>query len=75
MENKCKICGLKPKFLRERYQRYESSIEIITGNLTSVRVAKDRNDRVFIYASGDCYTDNYYPNYCPECGRKLKEKE
>jgi hypothetical protein len=30
---------------------------------------------VYIFGSGECDCDIYYPKYCPECGRKLKGEE
>lgn len=75
MENKeCKICGLKPQFYSDgTYNRYDSAVELTFGGWTSVYVAKDENDKVYIYGCGDDYTENYYPKYCPECGRKLHD--
>lgn len=34
-------------------------------------VNRDENG-VYIYGSGECSCDIYYPKYCPECGRKLR---
>lgn len=75
MKNKeCKICGLKPQFYSDgTYSRYDSAIELTSGGWTNVFAAKDENNKVCIYGLGDDYTENYYPKYCPECGRKLHD--
>lgn len=75
MENKeCKICRLKAHFWDDgEYLQYESSVKLVDGGWTSIFAAKDENDKVYIYGLGDDYTENYYPKYCPECGRKLHD--
>lgn len=73
MANKdCKICGCKPSFCGDYYDKYESTIELSSEDWISLRAGKDENSKVFLYAQGDeeCY---YYPKYCPECGRKLRD--
>lgn len=28
---------------------------------------------VYIYGDGECSSDKYYPKFCPECGRRLRD--
>lgn len=70
----CRICGLRPQFHDGVWQQYQSSLTIACGGYTAVRACKDEAGRTAIYASGDDYSELYYPRFCPECGRKLKEE-
>lgn len=38
---------------------------------TSLYVAKDKDNKLFIYASGETISSWYYPKYCPECGKQI----
>lgn len=42
---------------------------------TSLYAAKDKDNKLYIYASGETITSWYYPKYCPECGRKINDGE
>lgn len=75
MKNKeCKMCSIQPKFIVDRYNYYESTIDLGSGcsGWTSLRRGKDENNKVVIIATGDD-SEYYYPKYCPECGRKLHD--
>lgn len=48
---------------------------VTDGHYLEITMANER-EGITIWAynnlSGE-YTDNYYPKYCPECGRKLRD--
>lgn len=48
-------------------------MELASGGWTSLYIGIDPNGRTIMRACGDDYTDNYYPKFCPECGRDLRE--
>lgn len=58
----CKLCENKPK----TKQTIEEGAYIV------LNAGIDENSRLYFEAVGESYTDRYYPNYCPECGRKLQ---
>lgn len=73
----CSLCAIKPYFYEglrgdeKEYSKHESSRVLSSGPWSWLKVCKDQNDRLAIYAVGDEDTELYYPNFCPECGRKL----
>lgn len=71
----CKFCYQKPVFYGDWFDRYESGVSIAEGGWASVFIGADRDGKTVIYACSDGWTDDYYPKYCPECGRKLIEAE
>lgn len=73
--SECKLCGLKPEFYHDgSYDGFSSSFELAPGNYTTLYASADERGRLFIYGYGDDETERYYPNYCPECGRKLYDQ-
>ena len=80
MENEgCKLCNQKPVFEEypsylhhDRYNDLKSSYVLVSGCYDELRAGADRDGRIVLWALGEGESDFYYPNYCPECGRKLK---
>lgn len=75
----CKLCNQKPVFEEypsclypDRYNDLKSSYVLVSGCYDEIRAGADRDGRIVLWASGEGESDFYYPNYCPECGRKLK---
>ena len=72
----CKFCHQKPMFYGDNwFDKYESEIELASGGWTGLYIGVNAKGRTVMRACGDDYTDDYLPNYCPECGRKLTEVE
>ena len=63
--NGCKYCSRKPEFDRDG-----SFYEWDNEEPVTLYIGVARNGRLRITASGDNRAD-YYPKYCPECGRLL----
>lgn len=73
--SECQLCSMKPVFDAEGcWLRFESSTNLEYGPWISLMACKDQLDRMAIYAVADDYSDMYYPNFCPKCGRRLKEE-
>lgn len=60
----CEFCDIN--------QCEEPERKVVDGMWAQLMADFDKSGRVFLYASGDDYSDPYYPKYCPECGRKLE---
>lgn len=82
MENEgCKLCNQKPVFqeaydgwkLVSEYDKYESAIRVASGGWTDCFIGVDEDGKLGCFGWGDGDTDFYYFNYCPQCGRKLKD--
>lgn len=71
--NSCIYCHRKPKFFPDGFFCVSDNEVILeSGGWTALYMGVDRHGRVKITASGDDRVD-YYPKFCPECGRKLEE--
>ena len=72
----CKYCNQKPRFV-DIYgvPVLISDMEIVRGDgsYASLMIGADEDGRLRMYASGENDSDDYYPKFCPECGRKLKK--
>lgn len=51
---------------------FEKTIELSQGYFTQMIMWTDKAGRVVMSACGD-EVSNYFPKYCPECGRKLRD--
>lgn len=70
----CGLCSMKPYFNSDGERNmYASPEQLETGAWVTLYACKDKDNRLAIYASAECYTDLYYPDYCPECGKPNKE--
>ena len=71
--NGCKYCSRKPEFYRDGlFCEWENEEPVSPEGWTMLYIGVARNGRLRITASGDDRVD-YYPKYCPECGRLLSE--
>jgi hypothetical protein len=64
---------MKYKKTKPGYSHFENEVELVSGIWTAIYVAVTVDNKIVLRACGEDYTDDYYPNYCPECGRKLNE--
>ena len=60
-KTQCKLCSLD---IRKEFCLADSSWCYLYAR-------KDENGRLYLDAEGETMTDEYYPKYCPECGKKL----
>lgn len=69
----CKYCSRKPK---ESFSGYfydgDNEEQIASGAWTAMYIGVDERGRLRLTACGDGRAD-YFPKYCPECGRKLED--
>lgn len=81
MENEgCKLCNQKPVFEDypsiwhpDCYNKEESCRALVSSCYgDEVRMGVDRDGKIVLWASGEADSDFYYPNFCLNCGRKLK---
>lgn len=73
--NGCKYCSRKPEFEAwGDFFDHDNEEQITPDGWTVLYIGVDRNGRLRITASGDDRAD-YYPKYCPECGRPLWGQE
>ena len=78
----CKLCSMKPKYTLDPYtgeKEYTGDWDneyMLSGEhtWTSIYSGVDARGRIRITASGDDRAD-YYPKFCPECGRRLEEQD
>lgn len=56
----------------EEWLGINPEVELISGGYVRIYIGPDKNGRIGIVGVGDGTTDIYYPNFCPECGDKLK---
>ena len=75
-EVKCKLCGLEPLTYEEEEKGYfhEKDVELAEGNYSSLKCVKNSAGCMCIYAVGDDCTEDYFPKFCPECGKKLTKE-
>ena len=73
--SKCKFCSMTPTIEDWGYRNWDNEIQLTFSGWTTLYIGVDEVGKVCMRAYGDDYTDNYYPKYCPECGRKLIESE
>ena len=74
--DECRYCHVEPVFHTRRdgftfYSMSDSEITLAKGNNAELAIGADKDGRVIMRAWGDGYTDDWYPNFCPVCGRKI----
>lgn len=78
MNNKC-ICSIKPSIENDNYCGYGNNVIddlVCLGSGSWEGIGLELNfgiqhdGRYIIWATGDDNAE-YYPKFCPECGRKL----
>ena len=73
-QKNCPFCHQKLKLSRQSfYSNSDNEMELASGGWTCLYIGLDPNGRTVMRACGDDYTNNYYPKFCPECGRDLQE--
>lgn len=69
----CKYCSRKPIFDRSgSFSDWDNEEEIANGPWTTMYIGVDMRGRLRLTAVGDGRAD-YFPKYCPECGRKTED--
>ena len=67
----CKYCSRKPeRDSSDMFYEWEDEETIANGQWTTMYIGVDEHGRLRLTARGDGCAD-YFPKYCPECGRKL----
>lgn len=78
--SKCKYCRDRvPKYHEDGggdffYWEWENSDSLATGDLCTLEMGIDENRKIIIFGNAEELSNYYYPKFCPECGRKLKDK-
>ena len=68
----CKYCTRKPIFESTgRFYEWENEEFVAIEDWIQIAIGVNEQGRFRITAHGENSVD-YYPNYCPECGRKLQ---
>lgn len=77
----CKLCGMKPEYRIDPYTGYreytgdwDNEFKMADGPWTSLYGGVTSDGRIRLTATGDGRAD-YFPKYCPECGRRLEDCE
>lgn len=69
----CKYCSRKPECDSSgMFYEWDNEEEIARGAWTEIHIGVDERGRLRLTACGDGRAD-YFPKYCPECGRKLDD--
>ena len=72
----CEYCHRKPA--KNEYgwvENCDNETCLASGGWSSLYIGVNHSGRIVMRACGDDYTDDYYPKYCPECGRKLNAED
>ncbi len=66
----CEFCRRKwdPQGLR-----FDNCTEVARGGWVGLYYGVDEFDKPYLFAEADDDTDPYYPKFCPECGRDLRD--
>ena len=75
VQEQCLYCHQKLVLYDGCYDEHANQIALVKDDWTLLAIGVDQSGNVVMRACGDDYTEDYYPKYCPECGRKLKNKE
>lgn len=67
----CKFCEREYDNTYD-YGYIRNQTELVSGGWTTLYIGINSDNRIVMRACGDDYTDDYYPKYCPECGRGLR---
>ena len=75
----CDYCSMKPEFRFDHWTgqkeftgEWDNEIKIADGAWTAMYFGVDADGRFRLTASGDGRAD-YYPKFCPECGRRVND--
>ncbi len=73
-QKNCPFCHQTPVFLRNSIGTLDVTKcqkELTSGEWTTLYIGVDPKGHPVLRACGDDCTDDYYPKFCPECGRRL----
>lgn len=70
----CRFCHQAPVINDGYFYEGDNEIRLVSGGWTSLNIGVNADGDVVMRACGDNYTEDYFPKYCPECGRKLKKE-
>lgn len=84
MPERCEYCTMpeeKPLTREDVYsgKAWENQVPecavhtLAEGCYESMYMCVEKDGRVHLSACGEGETDNYYPKFCPECGRDLRK--
>ena len=73
MSDPCRFCHQKLVLDNGEYYEWNNEIEIVSGGWTTLYIGVDICGDTVMRACGDGRTRDYYPKYCPECGRSLTD--
>ena len=69
----CKYCERKPIFVKnEIFFTIDNETDLAYKDFTNLSMGVDKEGRIYIAAYGEG-TAIWYPNFCPVCGRSLRE--
>ncbi len=68
----CKYCERKPVFSNGYHMYYENETDLGEPGYAALRIGVDEDGRIYLAALGDDRVI-WYPNFCPVCGRPLRE--
>ena len=71
----CKFCHQELVLKDGCYYEFYNQILLASGGWTALYIGVNKTGETVMRASGEDLTDNYYPKYCPECGRKLSDSD
>lgn len=70
----CEYCSQTPVFLDGMYyDRNNSGKPYVSSAYEGAYIGANEKGKIVMWVCGDDISDDYPLNYCPECGRKLKE--
>ena len=67
----CRFCHQELVHDNGYYNEFDNQIELASGGWTALYIGVNEIGEVVMRACGDSFTRDYFPKYCPECGRKL----
>lgn len=67
----CQFCRIKYDPLKECDWEKERRCAVTPYRWTSLERGVDKEGKIFMIAVGDDESAYYYPEFCPDCGRKL----
>lgn len=68
----CEFCNMQYNPDGEFEDCREQHTCIVSGGWSGLYRAVDSANQLFLFGAGDGETKPYYPNFCPNCGRELR---
>lgn len=69
----CEFCSQTPVIANGIYDHFGSAIPYVSSSYEGAYIGANEKGEIIMFVCGDDISDDYPLNYCPECGRKLKE--